>query len=303
MLDSLPDRVLVLSESGVILDVFGGADTNVSYASGQLIGTLIADVIDKNLAKHCQLLIKKVLCTGKTQHCIYSLHPRNFSQLPEVILPINTQWYEGRINPLPMTYKGQRAVIWIARNITANHDLQEKLLELSRLDELTQILNRRGFDEILKQCFSTRKRYGVCTSLMIIDIDNFKFINDSFGHPFGDKVIEEIAALIKEESRDSDNVARLGGDEFCVVLNHTSINDATSFAERVRKIIENHTLMFLDTQVKLSVSIGVSQVLGSDKHQSDVLQRADSALYKAKLVGRNRVATKIENIIEQNLSA
>ena len=293
VLSALPDRVFIISESGVVLDVFGAADTNVSYASGELVGISLDSLISDEFAKECKELIRKALCTLETQHHIYKLYPKDFSQLPDVVVPINTQWYEGRIHPLQESYKGERAVVWIARNITNSHNLQEKLFELSRLDDLTQVLNRRAFNEMLKQCFATRKRYGLCTSVMIMDIDSFKSINDTYGHLFGDKVITEVAALILDESRDTDNVARLGGDEFSVILNHTSINDAVYFAERVCKTIENHAFTFLNNQIQITVSIGVSQILGSDKYQADVLQRADDALYKAKLKGRNQVATKI----------
>ncbi|MDB1124053.1 GGDEF domain-containing protein [Vibrio algarum] len=289
VLDTLPDRVFILSSSGQFLDVFGGTDTNVHFSANKLVGANISDIMETEAAQTFQAVIDKSLQTHKTQNHVYTLSPQQHSTLPEAIIPIRTQWYEGRVHILAEKYKEQDAVVWISRNITDSYELKERLIELSEIDDLTQLLNRRAFSERIKQCFGCRKRYNVNTSIILIDVDYFKSINDNFGHPFGDETIKQIAKIITEEVREVDSAGRLGGEEFSVILNMTDIIGAQLTAERIRNRIELHDFSFFGKQANITVSIGVSQINASDEDQTDVFHRADAALYESKEAGRNRV--------------
>lgn len=178
-----------------------------------------------------------------------------------------------------------------------NRELEEKrvLLEaLSRTDGLTQLLNRRYFDERLAAEFARSARYGSPLSCLLLDIDHFKNVNDSFGHPVGDVVLQQVSATARQTLRDVDVLARYGGEELVALLPETPLENARVAAERVRASIER---LALDTQVnektvtlKCTVSIGVSTFpsTGVDSAQA-LIQVADQGLYQAKQMGRNRV--------------
>jgi diguanylate cyclase (GGDEF)-like protein len=291
VLKSLPDRVLIFSASGLVLDVFGGEDASVPYSTTKLIGLNIKAIIEPSLATSFLSVIEEALRTQQIQNFTYSISPEQLSHLPDAIIPTRSQWYEGRINPLPVKYKGEDVVVWISRNITESHEQKERFQQLSEIDDLTKLLNRRSFSDRAKQCFGCRKRYNISTSIMLIDVDFFKSINDNFGHPFGDETIKEIAKLITEEIREVDSAGRLGGEEFSVILNMTELEGAHLTAERIRKRIEKHAFNFFDRSAKITVSIGVSQIYSADMDQTDVFHRADAALYQSKERGRNRVTS------------
>jgi len=149
----------------------------------------------------------------------------------------------------------------------------------TRTDPLTGVCNRRALEESLDQMFALYRRHEQAFSIVIIDIDNFKKINDTEGHLFGDRALQDVAKLLNDSARETDIVARFGGEEFVVVLPHTNLEGATIFGERFRTRVESDFL--------LRVSGGVATVRDGDTPQY-ILARADAALYGAKAAGRNR---------------
>lgn len=149
-----------------------------------------------------------------------------------------------------------------------------------RTDPLTAVSNRRALDETLESLFAMMHRYEQPFSVVLIDIDHFKQINDEQGHLYGDRMLKAVARLLDDTVRDTDMVARYGGEEFVVVMPQTSLDGATIFAERLRRRI--------DQQLPLSVSGGVAAASEGDNAQT-LLARADAALYSAKAAGRNRL--------------
>lgn len=169
---------------------------------------------------------------------------------------------------------------------------KEKLLELATTDELTGIANRRYFMERLNSEFDRAKRYESRYSLLMIDIDYFKSINDDYGHKAGDKVLQSAAAVMKKSLRTSDVIGRVGGEEFSVILPETEIKAAIFIAERLRKKVEETVVIHKNEEIFITVSIGVSQSKNGDQSVDDIYVRSDSAMYNAKKNGRNRVDTK-----------
>lgn len=167
----------------------------------------------------------------------------------------------------------------------------EKSMDLSLTDELTKLYNRRYFNahlDALLQMESGQKR---SSCLMLIDIDHFKSINDTFGHDQGDKILVELARLLQMNTRDSDLVARLGGEEFVVVVDNATLGTGLRIAERLRRAVENKAFPVIQGgTMTISISIGVT-VSGMDKKtftREAMLKAADVALYQAKNAGRNR---------------
>jgi len=163
-----------------------------------------------------------------------------------------------------------------------------QLEQLATRDALTGLYNRRSFDEKLKECVHNSKRSGRSFALLVLDADHFKRVNDTHGHNTGDAVLQQLARLLTENTRNTDFVARYGGEEFVLLLPETAhAEEATTVAEKVRTAVEQAS--FADVG-RLTVSIGISLWDPRSPGSKDLFHRADEALYLAKSSGRNRVA-------------
>lgn len=158
-----------------------------------------------------------------------------------------------------------------------------------RIDGLTQLANRTYFDEKLNEMIILRKRYGDPFSLMMIDLDNFKNINDSYGHPAGDRVLKGVALKIKASLRGSDFLARFGGDEYALILVKTDVKAATEVAWKLCEEVRASRFILDSATLSMTLSIGVAEACGGDDEET-LLKRADEALYRAKEAGRNGVS-------------
>ncbi|RPA56066.1 diguanylate cyclase [Shewanella vesiculosa] len=176
----------------------------------------------------------------------------------------------------------------IAVNKLQLKSANEQLEQLSQTDGLTQLHNRRHWQDCMEKEFDRYSRYGDAASLVMIDIDNFKLINDKYGHPAGDKVIQHIAYLLKQALRETDCAGRYGGEEFGVVLSKTTAEDALNFTERLRKRIEESEIAFENRLIKVTISIGINDLDSEIDNSSTWLSGADKALYLAKQQGRNQ---------------
>ena len=156
-------------------------------------------------------------------------------------------------------------------------------------DSMTQLYNHHHFRQLLQSELARAKRYNRPLSLLFGDIDNFKAINDTYGHLAGDRIIKALATKLRMETRDSDHAARYGGEEFAVILTETTIEDAKMIAERLRSEIESMDIMYGDNSISITLSFGIAEL--TDNKQADIdelISRADKALYQAKEQGRNR---------------
>jgi len=169
-----------------------------------------------------------------------------------------------------------------------NIKLFEKIQHQATTDGLTGLVNHRTFYEILEKELWRSRRYGGQISLIMVDIDNLKKINDAYGHRAGDKVIKEISRRIKECVRQIDITARYGGDEFAVILPNTSLADAVVAAERMLDTVSNSPITWKKEQITLSISVGLGQY-DVETSPEDITSRSDEALYTAKQAGKNTV--------------
>jgi len=177
-----------------------------------------------------------------------------------------------------------------ARSYRSRYASEQRLKQASNTDPLTGVSNRRHFMPLLAQEMSRCRRFHHPLALLMLDIDRFKRVNDAYGHPTGDLVIQRVAQACSRRSRDSDVVARLGGEEFAVLLPEAALPGALAYAERVREDVEELLLRCPGgREVRCTVSIGVAELGPGDLPEEDLLRRADAALYKAKHAGRNRV--------------
>ena len=165
-----------------------------------------------------------------------------------------------------------------------------ELYKMAVVDALTGANNKRFFEERAQEEFSYHFRNKTPLSLMMFDIDHFKKVNDTYGHPAGDYVLSEISKLTKSVIRNEDIFARYGGEEFVVLLKNTALNGAHILAERLRASIESHFFYFEGTQIKVSVSIGLTTLVERNYQTwEEFLKITDQLLYQSKHNGRNRV--------------
>jgi len=170
------------------------------------------------------------------------------------------------------------------------NETRTHLKQAAITDDLTGLRNRRYIVERLEEEFLRAKRTGRPLSLIMLDIDNFKKINDLNGHPFGDLVLQIVSVRMKEALRKHDLIGRVGGEEFLVVCPESTLDDAAVVAERIRKIIHREVISDGVRKAVVALSAGVTMLRDDDKSSDKFFSRADTALYKAKEQGRNQVA-------------
>jgi diguanylate cyclase (GGDEF)-like protein len=171
----------------------------------------------------------------------------------------------------------------------------KRLRKLSITDGLTDLFNHRHIHELLHEEFERTRRSGEPLAVAMLDLDRFKLVNDTYGHPTGDVILYETARILRETAREIDMVGRYGGEEFVVILPGTDEEAAAQFAERVREAVSEYVFRDEANEVKMTVSGGVASFPGTDIDHPDVLiKRADEALYAAKEGGRNRIVRTSE---------
>ncbi len=188
-----------------------------------------------------------------------------------------------RANPIP-----GGGVITLYTDITERKAFERRLIEMATRDELTGLVNRREFFTLAHHEEERAKREGHIVSVMMVDADYFKKINDTYGHAAGDDVLRNLADNCRKIFRKTDVVGRYGGEEFSVILPGAQVDMAKVIAERLRKAIEESVVKSDKGDIKYTVSIGIASDIGREVKVEEVLDRADRALYTAKAQGRNR---------------
>ena len=164
----------------------------------------------------------------------------------------------------------------------------KKLLEISSVDFLTNIPNRRYFFEVGNKSFHLAKREKHPLSIIYIDIDHFKSINDNYGHNIGDEILKLVSSKMNKLIRKSDILARTGGEEFTILLNNTDKENAFILAEKLRTTIENSCYRDKEFEIQVTISLGISELQNDDEELDSIISRADKALYRAKNESRNK---------------
>ncbi|MFO0677326.1 MAG: GGDEF domain-containing protein [Polyangiaceae bacterium] len=172
-------------------------------------------------------------------------------------------------------------------NIEAHY--HEEIYRLMTVDGLTQVWNKRYFEEALEREFNRARRYKRTLSLVLFDIDHFKKINDTYGHLAGDNILRELAGSVKPKLRREDLLARVGGEEFGVLLPEIPLEGARVTAQKVRRIVEETKFSFDSIHVPCTVSLGIAELAPDAKSGTSLFEDADKQLYAAKNAGRNRV--------------
>jgi len=200
------------------------------------------------------------------------------------------RFFEIDVVPLGDPHEGNTRILKSIRDVTEERKIQEKLKFLATTDSLSGLYNRAEFMNLSRREFAWAKRNNEELSLLVMDLDNFKTINDTFGHAAGDEIIREMGSMIKSSFRKTDIAGRLGGEEFAVVCKNASLKEAEKVAEQFRKHVAKRKVSYGEQEISFTVSIGVASIQGYIDDISDItdlLKIADNALYKAKAEGRN----------------
>lgn len=263
------------------------------------------DVINKNICslyedineKKLKRKVKSVLVTNNPS--FYNVDQNKYL----IRIPLDSvtnsiyKYMQQNITIVPYDIEKEQVCLFIYNTTNlceTNHKLEqlnESLVELTHKDPLTKLSNRRYFSMQSKKIKSYSKRNDTCISLIVLDIDKFKNINDTYGHLIGDEVIIHIARALEENLRESDIISRFGGEEFVVLLQDCNIENAYLVGEKIRKYIENSEVKINENKsIKYTISLGIAkfdEVLDNDNLEQ-TFARADKALYKAKNSGRNK---------------
>jgi len=189
----------------------------------------------------------------------------------------------------------------LAEQVAALASARDHLARLASTDALTELYSRRGWFELAASEFSRSRRYGRPVSLLLIDLDYFKRVNDTFGHDAGDRLLQTFGALLRVECRQSDVVGRIGGEEFAILLPETTIHAAQRLAERICVASRALKVATAAGEITCTTSVGISSIGAGDFTIDDVMRRADAALYEAKRGGRDqwRRSLGIADVVEQ----
>ena len=187
---------------------------------------------------------------------------------------------------IPFKYKekNKKGILGISRDITILHEIQEKLKEQAYYDDLTKIFNRKAYNERIQEKFDMFNRYQIYFCIATYDIDDFKHINDTYGHDMGDKVLIEITNEIRNSIRKTDLLFRIGGEEFMIIFSKTLMQEAYEVVEKTRVDISNMSII---ENEKITISIGITEVKKDDTPDL-IYERADKLMYKSKKNGKNQ---------------
>jgi diguanylate cyclase (GGDEF)-like protein len=208
--------------------------------------------------------------------------------------PIELRWADGRVIRHQITALRGGSRLLTYTDISDLARTTEQLEKLATTDGLTGLVNRRQFIALAEGELARFRRYRRPVSMLLLDIDEFKAINDRFGHDVGDRMIVHVAMLCDENKRDADVVARVGGEEFAVLLPETDLEDACAVGERLRRLVSTRPLKASGVALPVTVSFGVAEFDATMTGVSDLIKLADRMLYRAKRGGRNRIASVID---------
>lgn len=278
--DHAPCGYQSLDAQGRIVKVNLTALRWLGYTEKELLGRAFADV----LTAESQLLFSPAFSDfvmgGDTLDLELDLRRKDGSSIPVLLSASALRDSDGR-------FRMSRATMF---DISDRRQLENELRRLARTDALTGLSTRHHFYAEATREIARARRRTLPLSVLLLDADHFKRINDRHGHAAGDQVLQALSGTLREVLREVDLPARLGGEEFAVLLPEVDIEDALAVGERLRDAIEQQQLVLESgATVRFTVSVGVSSLGAADPHIDELLRRADTALYEAKRQGRNRV--------------
>lgn len=280
LLEISADAIFLFDDQLNILHVNSGAHRILGYSTQELCKMTMAQLLPENLRDDAEGMLDRYVKIGRT-------HSLN---LPDRLMLLHKNGYAVPVAATlsKKVHDDQTLVIAIIKNIGKLDDHIRSLEKKASIDPLTQTENRSEFEEFCHRInLHVLRKSDLSFCVMLLDIDNFKAINDSHGHKIGDITLAQFAQVVQKTLRDGDRLFRTGGEEFVVVSANVPPEDALAFGERIRKAVEEHQVLAHELVLSVTCSIGICVVDSSTVDLLDAVQRADSAMYQAKRQGKN----------------
>ena len=288
--DMMPDRHFIVNEKGFILSRFGNASSDQFYHLDNDQPQSIAQLTTAENTKKSFSAIKEAIAT---QNIITFETSSKLSDLkilmPKTQGPNSKQWFEIRVRKLEFLIDNENVLIFSIRNVTDKKLSEIKLNEMAITDPLTKLFNRRYVSDELTRCLQRYLRYKTDISVLILDIDFFKKINDNYGHDIGDIILIKLSEFLQSNVRSADTIARIGGEEFLIIMPDVALQTTESFCNRLINKIKTLEILTPSGALPITVSGGLSQFTDQDNNIETLLKRIDVALYCSKNEGRNRI--------------
>lgn len=290
---SFDDNLFVLNRDHYGFDIIRDAQYSIN------VDHPLINFLDKSDSGCTPDEISKNIKTDKIVKDLFSLSPSFFVPLKAKNRMIGFLLLGEKMESSHQFTDYEKNIIENIASLTAIAINNSQLLEMTTTDIMTHLKLKHYFFTLLMEHLYTINSSGEkkeTLSILMIDIDFFKNINDTYGHAAGDIVLEEVAKIIKSCTRNADTAARYGGEEFVVMLNNTSASAAMAVAERIRKSVEEKSIMYDGKKINVTISIGVSSYNFDLESAKSIVERADKALYESKQNGRNRVTLSKNNL-------
>ncbi|MFW6350429.1 MAG: GGDEF domain-containing protein [Thiohalospira sp.] len=294
VLQALPDISFVIDDEGRYVQVIGGSN-EAMYADGRALeGQTLHQVLPPAVADHFLGCVREVLESGELRTLEYPLRVTEVEGLPESVRgeerAHDEQWFEARILPLPGFDHPRPVVLWVAVNITHRKRLEEELRRAATTDPLTGLANRQHLLDLAREEVVRARRYGHPLSLLMLDVDHFKRVNDTHGHAVGDEVLRAVAGTCRTSLRETDHLGRTGGEEFIAVLPETDAEGARRLGERLRTAVAALEPPRRPADRPVTLSVGVV-TLRPEEDLDALMLRVDDRMYAAKAAGRDAVVS------------
>jgi len=282
ILDNASEGIITINDEGVVENFNNAAETLFGYQANEVIGRNVSLLMPHPTRDEHDGYIRRYL----------------ESREPRVIgneINVNAQRKDGTIFPMSiklseMVLDGRHYFTAIVADISEHKAMLDRLRQLAEHDSLTGLYNRQYFTEELERVVArSRRQQGLNCALLYIDLDNFKYVNDTLGHLAGDQVLVEIGNILRKRTRESDLIARLGGDEFAVLLYDVDQGEAVSASENYRQQIADYEFRYDGRVIDVGCSIGVALFETDVTDREDVMARADVSCHMAKRAGRNSI--------------
>ncbi len=288
LFNTIPDPFFIISEEGTYLEVLGGTERTLYDDGKPMKGKNIYQFMEKDFADFFMQKIRETLA-GNILNCFEYQLATDKVDLPQFNGPGGMQWFEARMFPMSKSYQGHRVVTTMIININERKVMQQRLRELSYLDPLTALANRRYFMERIAEELEEHYANGTSVHVLLCDIDHFKLVNDLYGHLAGDAILKGFASIVRQVLKHSHAIARFGGDEFIISLVGMTTSQVLEKSNELRLAVQQYLFMYEEVRIPVCISIGVAAASALAKDIDGLVGWADKALYIAKKQGRNRV--------------
>lgn len=275
ILASLDDLVFELDENGVYLAIWTTSETLLVAPPSELLGRTVRQAIGDDLGRRVTMAVRRVIQTGKPELMEFRLD-----------VPAGRRYFQGRVAPIAGL--ASKTACLLVRDITAQKDAEKardvaerRLRHQALHDGLTDLPNRAFFLDRLDHSLKRTRRRHETLAVLMLDVDHFKAINDSFGHSSGDEVLRQVSQRLATVTREGDSIARLGGDEFAILLPNAAEEDGARVTQRMSDSLEEPFLVGADT-IKVDISVGVAVYPRDGTDADALLKRADACMYEVK---------------------